>query len=139
MEHVDRLRKLFEELSPVMDERVTRLWAAAEAEALGRGGVTKVTQATGILRKRIVAGKRELEELRKSPPGALSPGRMRRPGAGRKALEVHDPELVKALEELIDPVTRGDPMSPLRWTCKAAAPTDLALDLAGGKIYITEG
>jgi len=120
MEHVDRLRKLFVALSPVMDERVTRLWAAAEAEAMGRGGVVAVTRATGILHKRIVAGKRELADLRANPPTAPAHTmRIRRHGAGRKTLEVHNPKLVNALEELIDPVTRGDPMSPLRWTCKS--------------------
>ena len=138
MEHVDRLQKLYEALSPVMDERVTRLWAAAEAEAIGRGGVTAVTLATGILHKRIVAGKRELEELRTNPPQALASGRTRRPGAGRKPLEVHDPGLVKALEALIDPVTRGDPMSPLRWTCKSTHRLAAELTKSGHPVSATK-
>ncbi len=138
MEPVDRLKKLYEVLSPVMDERVTRLWAAAEAEAIGRSGVTVVTLATGILHKRIVAGKRELEALRTSPQQALAQGRTRRHGGGRKALEVHDPGLVKALEELIDPVTRGDPMSPLRWTCKSSHRLAAELSKSGHPVGATK-
>jgi hypothetical protein len=120
MEHVERLRKLYEALAPVMDERMTRLWAAAEAEAIGRGGVVAVTRATGILHKRIVAGRRELAELRVSPPqDPPHAQRIRRRGGGRKPLEFHNPRLMTALEGLIDPMTRGDPSSPLRWTCKS--------------------
>ena len=120
MTDVEQIRRKFEALAAVMDERVTRLWLAAEAEVLGRGGVAIVTAATGIPHKRIVAGKRDLVELRANPPAAR-PGAqtVRRPGGGRKVLEAHDPALQGALDSLIDPVTRGDPMSPLRWTCKS--------------------
>lgn len=120
MTEVDKLRMKYELLVPVMDERMTRLWAAAEAKALGRGGNAAVTAATGILGKRIVAGKRDLEAMQSEPP-MTSPReqRIRRTGAGRKRREEHDPELVQELEALIDPVTRGDPESPLRWTCKS--------------------
>jgi hypothetical protein len=120
MPDVERIRKKFEALAPVMDERMTRLWLAAEAEMLGRGGVAIVTEATGVLHKRILAGKRDLDELRSSPPTA--PPRtqaVRRPGGGRKSLEAHDPALKRALDALIEPETRGDPESPLRWTCKS--------------------
>jgi hypothetical protein len=103
-----------------MDERVTRLWAAGEAKALGRGGVAAVTAATGILGKRIWHGMRDLAEIRRSPPVVPAQHqRIRRPGAGRKRLTDKDPNLVPDLESLIDPVTRGDPESPLRWTCKS--------------------
>ena len=91
---------------------MTRLWAAAEAEALGHGGVTQVTAATGILHKRIVAGKRDLAELRDNPPTqAPREQRVRREGAGRKRLEEVDAKLSPALDALIEPVTRGDPMA----------------------------
>jgi hypothetical protein len=100
-----------------MDERVRRQWAAAEARELGWGGVTMVAQATGLSRTTIAAGLHELEL-----PGAersVEALRVRRPGGGRKALAVVDPGLLAALEALIEPTTRGDPESPLRWTCKS--------------------
>lgn len=107
-------------MSLVLDERQLRLWAAVEAEALGHGGVKAVMEATGIWNKRMAAGKRDVAELRKSPP-TEPPGaqRVRREGGGRLPLEEKDPGLLPALEALIDPVTRGDPGSPLRWTCKS--------------------
>jgi hypothetical protein len=117
---IEEIRSRYEALAPVMDERVTRLWAAGEAKALGRGGIAAVTKATGILGKRIGYGLRDLAEIRQSPP--IVPAqlqRVRRPGAGRKRLTDIDPTLSSDLEALIDPVTRGDPESPLRWTCKS--------------------
>lgn len=120
MHDVDRIQWKFEKLAPVMDERMTRLWLAAEAESLGHGGIAAVTEATGISHKRIIAGKRDLAELDEHPPSEPPRGqRVRRPGGGRKKLEEHDPDLQTALDARIDPVTRGDPMSPLRWTCKS--------------------
>ena len=120
MDPVDRIRLKYETLAPVMDERMTRLWAAAEAEAYGRGGTTAVTKATGILAKRILAGRRDLAALREKPPTEPpQQQRIRQPGGGRKRLEADQPELVQALDALIDPSTRGDPQSPLRWTCKS--------------------
>jgi hypothetical protein len=103
-----------------MDERVTRLWAACEAKALGRGGIAAVTEATGILGKRIWSGMRELKEIGRHPPTEPPrQQRVRRPGAGRKPLTEKDPTLVTDLDGLVEPVTRGDPESPLRWTCKS--------------------
>lgn len=120
MSDVNSIRKKFEALAPVMDERMTRLWAAAEAEVLGWGGVAAVTKATGIRSKRIAAGRRDLAELRESPPDtAARSQRVRREGAGRKRATERDPKLKDALDALIDPVTRGDPESPLRWTSKS--------------------
>jgi transposase len=108
-------------LEPLLDERARRLWAAVEARAIGRGGVIRVAEATGLSRGTIRAGLRELDAPiscdEKRPPT----GRLRRPGGGRKSLTDQDPDLLRALEALVDPVTRGDPMSPLRWTCKSAA------------------
>ena len=115
---VAAIKARFAALKPVMDERICRLYAAAEAKAIGRGGPAAVTQATGILGKRIRAGLRDLAALRRRPP-PLKPGqqRIRRPGAGRKRLVQTDPTLLRDLESLVEPSTRGDPQSPLRWTC----------------------
>jgi hypothetical protein len=113
----ERIRRMYRTLSPEMDERMRRQWAAAEARELGWGGVTLVAQASGLSRTTITAGLRELD----LPPGQRQAEavRVRRPGGGRRPLAQTHPELVTALEQLIDPVTRGDPMSPLRWTCKS--------------------
>lgn len=110
----------YRSLQHVLDERATRLWAATEARALGRGGVTLVAAATGISRKRIGVGLRELRDTAaRDPQRRLPPGRVRRPGGGRKPKRDTDPTLLADLEALVEPVTRGDPMSPLRWTCKS--------------------
>jgi hypothetical protein len=128
MSKVERIRLKYEALAPVMDERMERLWAAAEAMALGRGGTAAVAKATGILGKRILAGRRDLMEFKENPPARpAATRRTRRPGGGRKALETHDPGLISALEALIDPIARGDFHSPLRWTCKSVR--RLAADL----------
>ncbi|WP_163787605.1 ISAzo13 family transposase [Myxococcus vastator] len=105
----------YQALRDVMDERVTRRWAGAEALALGRGGVTAVARATGLARMTVRAGRDEASGKR--PPGELV--RVRRKGAGRPSAEVAQPGLTETLESLVDPVTRGDPESPLRWTCKS--------------------
>ena len=121
MDEVERIRQKYERLALVMDERTTRLWAATEARALGRGGTAAVTRATGISGKRIRTGMRELD-ARKDTLSAAGPPRtqrIRRAGGGRKRLEEHDPQLVKALERLVEPSTRGDPQSPLCWTSKS--------------------
>lgn len=100
------------------------MWAANEALALGHGGVSAVARATGLSRTTIHAGMAELTNP-SDPP--LEEGRVRRPGGGRKRLTDKDPGLMEALNRLVDPVTRGDPESPLRWTCKST--TKLALEL----------
>ena len=97
-----------------LDERGKRRWAAAEARSLGWGGIAAVAQATGMSDRTIRNGIRELDD-----PHALGPDRQRKHGAGRCAREQEQPDLIKALEALIEPVSRGDPMSPLRWTCKS--------------------
>lgn len=117
----------FTALEPVLDERSRRLWAAAEARAIGRGGISRVAEATGLSRITIRSGLSELYPLPPAPGRGASAGRTRRQGGGRKPLTEHDPKLERALEVLVDPVTRGDPMSPLRWTCKSAA--NLAAEL----------
>ena len=101
-------------LRPELDERARRCWAATEALALGYGGVSAVAQATDIARNTIAVGIRELQA-----PARLAADRIRRPGAGRKPLTATDPGLPAALDALVEPATRGDPQSPLRWTCKS--------------------
>lgn len=100
-------------LWPHLDERARRLFAANEARQLGHGGVSMVSRACGLSRVTIMKGLEELEE----PP--LPAGRVRRPGGGRPALVVRDPDLPRRLEALVEPLTRGDPESPLRWTSKS--------------------
>jgi hypothetical protein len=104
-------------LRPYLDERRRRLWAAVEARSLGRGGVTAVAAATGLRRNTVATGLRELEAAGRSEGPADE--RVRSPGGGRKGLATHDPTLLRDLEDLVEPLTRGDPMSPLRWTCKS--------------------
>lgn len=107
-------------LKPLLDERARRLWAAVEARSLGRGGITRVAEATGLARATIRAGLKELALPISDDDGPLSGRRLRPPGGGRKPVTAHDPGLLRELETLVDPVTRGDPMSPLLWTCKSA-------------------
>jgi transposase len=114
---IARIRHKYRSLKPEMDERRRRQWAAAEARDLGWGGVTAVAQATGLSRTTITAGLRELDLPAKRR--AAEAVRVRRPGGGRKKIAENDPELLTALESLIEPATRGDPESPLRWTCKS--------------------
>jgi len=104
-------------LSEILDERGRRLWAAVEAGQLGRGGVATVARATGLSRTTIYQGVEELAQ--RSGPGFLRQERTRAPGAGRKRLAAKDPQVLDSLERLVDPVTRGDPTSPLRWTLKS--------------------
>jgi transposase len=110
------LRKKYRVLRDLLDERGRRVWAAAEANSLPRGGVSLVAQATGLSRTTIHAGIRELQERKGKP---LAAGRSRNAGGGRKSLTFHHPELPKALEQLVEPLARGDPESFLRWTSKS--------------------
>jgi len=109
-----QIRRQYRQLSPVLDERGRRIWAATEASSLGRGGISLVSQATGISRPTIYAGIRELGQK-----GTLPEGRIRRSGGGRKSALVRLPDVGRQLEGLVEPMTKGDPMSPLRWTCKS--------------------
>ena len=116
-------------LEPVLDERAKRLWAAAEARSLGRGGVTRVAEATGMSRSRVHSGLREIGSA--GPGGVSSSGRQRAPGGGRKRVEEKDAGLVEALRRLVDPATRGDPTGPLLWTTLSAARLSEALAREG--------
>jgi hypothetical protein len=115
---VKRIALRFRDLSPLMDERMRRHWAASEADADGWGGIQAVSQATGLLPTTIHKGMAELRARRVAPPHAVT-SRIRRPGGGRKRRTDADAGLIDALEALVDPATRGDPESPLRWTCKS--------------------
>ena len=115
----------------LLDERTRRLWAATESRAIGFGGDALVSAATGLARATIRKGRLELEE------GVDPKGRVRKPGAGRPSLQQTQPGLKKALEQLVDPLTRGDPMSPLRWTCKSKAKLAAAMAKQGWKVSAT--
>lgn len=118
----------YEALVPLMDERMRRQWAAAESTAYGWGGIQAVAQATGLSPTTIRKGQNELAVRAAQPTAAIALW-LRRPGAGRKCKTEEYPDLLAALEKLVDPVTRGDPESPLRWTCKSTA--TLARELSG--------
>jgi hypothetical protein len=127
------IRQKFERLRPSLNERVRRHWAATEAMALMRGGVSVVARATGMSRNTIRAGIAELNGRGKGPLD-LPPQRVRRQGGGAKPLELTDPTLVLALDELVAPETRGDPMSPLRWTLKSTSQLAQTLTSQGHRV-----
>lgn len=116
------IRQRFERLAPMLDERMLRLFAAAEAEAIGYGGVSRLCRITGLARSTIVRGQQEMAR-----PSGVASGRVRRPGAGRKRTRDSDPTLVRDLESLVEPLSRGDPTSPLRWTSKSIRTLSAAL------------
>ena len=109
----------FRSLSVFLDERMRRLVAAAESAAIGYGGVSVVARATGVSRRAITEGMKELSQPKVSQAPPVARFRIRRKGAGRKRAVDKDPDLREDLDRLVDPVTRGDPESPLRWTCKS--------------------
>jgi hypothetical protein len=108
------IREKFSALEGRLDEHTRRLWAATEARALGYGGISLVARATGVSQRAIQVGLREI-----ATGDILPEGRIRRPGGGRKSAVFHQPDLPEVLEGLVEPLTRGDPESPLRWTCKS--------------------
>jgi hypothetical protein len=114
------IRQKFLALEPVLDERARRQWAAAEAMALGWGGISLVASAIGMCRVTVKAGVMELKQ-RAGPDATPVTGRIRRSGGGSKPLTQIDPQIESAFEELVAPATRGDPMSPLRWTLKSTS------------------
>jgi Rhodopirellula transposase DDE domain len=132
---IRQIRKKYRALSAMMDERVRRQWAATEAESLGWGGISLVSTATGLARNTIALGSRELEYRRAHPRSKIS-SRLRAEGAGRKKLTELDPGLREALDALVDPVTRGHPESPLRWTCKSTS--KLAEELRRQDHHVTD-
>src|SRR5437762_10164486 len=111
---VEWIREKYAAVAADLDERARRRWSAAEARSLGWGGIEAVAVATGLSDRTIRNGIRELDD-----PQAPPPSRQRRWGGGRKSREAEQPGLIQALEDLVASATRGDPMSPLRWTCKS--------------------
>src|SRR5512144_2763525 len=132
-ELIEKVRRKFARLSDVLDERGRRLWAAVEAEALGYGGQSLVANATGLSR---VTLHREGIEKGEDPLAIAPchPARIRNAGGGRKKLTQHEPALLSALEALVEPTTRGDPESPLRWTCRSTRQLAAALAAQGYRI-----
>src|SRR5271169_2593518 len=126
------IRERFEALSPHLDERGRRLFAATEAAAAGYGGIAAVSRITGIAASTIGRGLNEL-----AAPTRLEPGRIRRSGGGRKALVVTDRKLLDDLNGLVEPEARGDPMSPLRWTCKSLRRVAAELAALGHRVSHT--
>lgn len=119
------LQAKYAAIFPLLDEQQCRMIAAADALCLGHGGVSRVARASGLSRTTIHRGIAELDESRE--PGR----RIRQVGGGRKGVVDRDPTLLQALEALVDPLTRGDPMSPLRWTCKSTRQLAAALRQQG--------
>src|ERR687887_1964399 len=119
----EALAAMFAVVSPHLGERQRRLLAGAQARALGRGGIAAVARASGMARSTVELGTAEIDQ------GAVPAGRIRRPGAGRPKATDRDPGLLQALDALVEPTARGDPESPLRWTCKSTR--NLADELTG--------
>ena len=117
---VRQIRTRYRALTALMDERMRRQWGATEAQTYGWGGVSAVSDATGMSRNTIKKGLAELALRKKNPRAVVSSG-LRKKGGGRKRLTETDPGLTEALNQLVEPMSRGDPMSPLRWTCKSTA------------------
>jgi Rhodopirellula transposase DDE domain len=126
---VELCRVKYKALAPTLTERARRIWAATEARAAGWGGVAGVTCATGISYSTIQRG---LQELKTRP--RLAPGRIRRPGGGRKKTVDKDPTLLTDLEGLVEPTASGDPMSPLRWTSKSVRHLAASLQRMGHQV-----
>jgi hypothetical protein len=124
------LQEKYDSLKGYLNERARRLWAATEARAIGYGGVTRVSKATGLARTVIYAGFKELDSPEPAPMD-----RIRKSGGGRKSITYHNPDFPQKLERLVEPVVRGDPESALRWTCKSVR--NLCKEL--GKEGITVG
>ena len=119
MDLVKQIRDRYRVMCPLLDEQGRRIWASMEAQSLGWGGVTRVSEATGISRTTLHRGIRELKDQGRSGAPREREGQVRQSGAGRKSLVSLDPNLLSDLESLVESTTRGDPTSPLRWTCKS--------------------
>jgi len=130
---VEWIREKYYAIAADLDERGRRRWAAAEARSLGWGGIAAVAEASGMSDRTIRTGMKELDD-----PNAATADRQRRAGGGRKSREQEQPELTEALEGLVDPGTRGDPMSPLRWTCKSTRSLAKELSRQGFRVSHTK-
>lgn len=136
MHEIERVKEKFEDLRPLLDERRLRLWAAVEAKSLDHGGIKVVAQACGISRRSVERGLAELRTLKTADHRTmpLEACRTRKPGGGRKTLLAGNPNLPAQLERLVDSATRGDPMSPLRWTSKSTEKLANELSQQGANI-----
>jgi Rhodopirellula transposase DDE domain len=129
-EQVEHMRHKYTALAPLLNERTRRCWAATEAQALGYGGISVVAEALGMARGTLHGGLAEVQ----GRGTAVVPQRIRSFGGGRRQLTEKDPLLVEALNQLVEPTTRGDPASPLRWTCKSTTRLAQELEKAGHPI-----
>jgi len=132
MTNIEIIRSKYEPLKKIMDERTRRLWAAGEAKTMGWGGISMVATATGLSRTTITGATKELNALIEGKK--IETAKIRRSGGGRKRLIEKAPTLLQDLEMLLEPVTRGDPQSPLRWTCKSTRKLAEELKRQGHKI-----
>jgi len=130
MKAQEGIKERYARVAGTLDERGRRAVAASEALAIGWGGITAVSRATGVSRKVIELGIKELNGIVPSAPA----GRIRRPGGGRKKTVERDPSVQADLERLVEPMTRGDPESPLRWTCKSVRKLAAALCAQGHRV-----
>lgn len=133
---VEVLRQKYAMLKPELDERGRRVWAASESLVLGHGGLKAVVQATGLGENTVRRGRREWQAstgVRSSPSR-----RIRRRGGGRKSLTAQDKDLLTVLDGLVEPTTRGDPTSPLRWTCKSTRRLAAELSRQGHRVSHTK-
>ena len=135
-EIVDSIRIKYASLKAELDERGRRLWAATEAKALGYGGITAISRATGMAVSTIRIGQREITQATHNKQQDNS-RRVRKKGGGRKAVK-NSPALLRALDALVEPTARGDPMSPLRWTCKSTRKLSKELNKQGYTISHTK-
>ena len=124
----ERLAWFLETVSPHLDERQRRILAGAQARTLGRGGIVAVAEATGMSRSTVQAALAEVDA------GVEPSDRIRRPGGGRPRLIDKDPTLLQDLDDLVEPESRGDPMCPLRWTCKSTDQLARALNAMGHQV-----
>lgn len=127
----DSIRNKYKRLMPHLNERSRRIWAAAEAESLPYGGISAVARATGISRTTILTGIKEINTVDSTTDNPIE---IRKKGGGRKKLTELDGTLLQDLESLIDPLTRGDPESPLRWTCKSTQRLSEEMKLKGHRV-----
>jgi len=131
---VKRLKTKYKKLHPFLDERTLRIWSAIEAQSLGRGGITKVSEATSLSRTTIYKGIAELSIKARPKTIEEGPKRIRKLGAGRKKLKDKDYTLLQDLDSILEPMTRGDPESPLRWTCKSTTKIAEELRMQGHQV-----
>jgi Rhodopirellula transposase DDE domain len=134
VEAIESIQRKYESFLPYLNERTRRVWAGMEAKALGHGGVKTVSQATGLSRNTITAGMKDLQEHEGNSFGEAAPQKIRRRGGGRKHIEKTDDKLLEDLESLVEPTTRGDPESTLRWTSKSVSKLAQELQNMGHQI-----